>query len=169
MSCSAKAVADIHRHTIGKRIETVPLAACSPIHAIDRPTALATLQKRTRQVIRHKQRILLSGVIDEALLAEILPSVSRIHGVRVGRQIVTFEGNGRLLALQKALKNASSVQLSVVIHQVDAPDKIIRRVNRTRRFNDLQLIDHDHEDYLGSGLKTVFEHSGAVFVSSKAA
>lgn len=133
-----KAVADIHRHTTNTVSELTPLADIHPIHAIDRPGAINTLRKRISSLQLDLAELTDHHSLTDDTLRELLPSVSGFHGVRQGHSIITFEGNGRLAALKEVLGYRSQLRIAVTIHEVDAPGKIARRVQRLRRLNGLR-------------------------------
>jgi hypothetical protein len=133
-----KAVADIHRHCLQTVDELVPLQRIQPIHAIDRPGAIATLAKRIATLRHNLADLGPEPSLNDATLRALLPSVSGFHGVRRGSSVITFEGNGRLAALKEVLGQRSKVAIAVTIHEVDEPGKIARRVQRVRRLNALR-------------------------------
>lgn len=137
-SLLAKAVADIHRHTLDVRTQLVEIRQCTPIHTIDRPGAEATVRQRAQAVAAEATAITAAGTLDRTTLQRLIPSVSGFHGVRWGHRVVTFEGNGRLAALKMALGDDSAVRIAIAIHVVDEPAKVHRRIGRVRRLNHLR-------------------------------
>ena len=133
----AKTVIDIHRHKTGSSMCYVPLSSLTSIHAIDRENARRSLQKRIVQLRQHKADCLQRGDLSKEYMLSLLPSVSGIKVVQVGNDWVAFEGNGRMEAFKAVFRNGDAIRLQVEVYQVDAPQKIARRVRRVQRHNQL--------------------------------
>jgi hypothetical protein len=133
----AKAIVDIHRHTIRRSLQNLKLSEIVPMHAIDRENALESLSKRTQLLKQHRVDILRRRSLSKADLLDYLPSVSGIKVVALENYYVSFEGNGRLEAFKRAFLPEDKLSLEVEVFEVDEIAKIQRRVNRVRRRNRL--------------------------------
>ena len=134
----SKAVLDIHRKKVSKQHQYIELAKLKPIHAIDRGHALQQLQQRSEQLQQHRDAFIHQQYLSRDFLMQYLPSISGFKAVKVGADFVTFEGNGRLLALQQAFHDCSPpLYVQVQLYQVRQSKKIQRRVSRVRRYNQL--------------------------------
>jgi len=143
----SKAIVDVHRHRTSKTIVAVPLFALHPIHAIDRESAIATTEQRARVLRERADQLRAAGTLTCEVLAEHLPSISKIKvvpvtlGEREPEGYLAFEGNGRIAAMQAAFTPDDALLVEVERYDVDEPDKILRRLNRVRRMNDLPTLE----------------------------
>ena len=133
----AKVVMDIHRKRTGKRMTRVPLAQLSPIHRIDRDSALRTMHERADALRTHRDALLAKKLLDSEALQAIIPSVSQIKVVQHGDRWLAFEGNGRLYAMREVFADQDGMQVEVKEYVFDNPRSIQRRLRRVRRLNRL--------------------------------
>ncbi len=134
----AKVVLDIHRKKIGTKFIIVPLHKIYPIHVIDRPNALESLQKRINMLRTHKLDLLEKKVLTREILAKYLPSVSWIKSVADGSgNYISFEGNGRLFALKEVFSEDDQIQLEIEEYSFKSYKKIWRRMHRVRKLNNI--------------------------------
>ena len=144
----AKAIADIR--SLHDRVEHrfVPLASLRAIHPIDRDTAIAKSEQRA-QAAREAIAILEANSmrLSEELVAaeDALAPFRSVTGFQVIERadgsFVTFEGNGRRDALQRAFSEAQPVQIEVRVFRFDDAgtlETIRRRVERVRRWKGIQ-------------------------------
>jgi hypothetical protein len=139
----AKVVLDIHRKRTHSEFVHVPLHAILPIHPIDRGEAKDTKDKRVLAVEANQGSIPLSGRIGREWLETHLPSVSAIKVVRLADGLyVSYEGNGRLGALQQVFAPRTDLLVEVELYHFRPRHlpTIARRINRVRRWNGLGAI-----------------------------
>jgi len=135
----AKTILDIHRKKSGKETVMVPLFALHPVHAIDRPSAEAATAKRAAVLREHRPELLELGQLTQVELARFLPSVSWIKVVcEAEERYISFEGNGRIAALQAVFCQNDKMQIEVEEYVFARPAKIVRRLRRVQRMNGLQ-------------------------------
>ena len=134
----AKVILDIHRKRVRKEFVFVPLCHLKPIHALDRPNAIRATKARAEILVRQRDRLRAGGRLSCNDLAEILPSVSWIKTVRENdRSYLTYEGNGRLAALSEVFGPHAGLEVEVELYHFRNSRKIVRRLNRLRRLNNL--------------------------------
>lgn len=134
----AKAVLDIHRKRLRKEAVQVPIYAIHPIHRLDRENSMQAVQKRAAALREARERILEAGVLTQEILNEVIPSISAIKVVEESSgSYLAYEGNGRLAALKDVFTEADGIQVAVELYVFRNPKKIVRRLNRVRRMNDL--------------------------------
>ena len=132
----AKAVADIHRYTDKTEMKFVSLSSITPIHCIDRESAIEKVNKRALILAEHKDELLQLGKLDKASLLKYLPSVSGIKVIKEKEgTYISFEGNGREAAFKQVFNEDDAIQLEVEEYLLTDYDKILRRVDRVRRRN----------------------------------
>ena len=132
----AKAVTDIHRYTDKTYMLYVPLTAITPIHCIDRESAIDKVNKRAAILAEHKQALLQIGKLDKESLLQYLPSVSGIKVIKEKEgSYISFEGNGRVAAFKQVFDENDAIELEVEEYQLTDYEKILRRVDRVRRRN----------------------------------
>ncbi len=116
----------------------VPLFALKQIHAIDRENAIKATRKRVLALEEAKAVLLQKQDITREILAEYLPSVSWIKVVKeTNSSYISYEGNGRLAALQKVFSLSDEINVEVEEYFFKNPQKILRRVSGVRRLNGL--------------------------------
>ncbi|MCP4899516.1 MAG: hypothetical protein GY906_21325 [bacterium] len=134
----AKAILDIHRKRTHKEVVSVPLFALQQIHPLDRENAVEATQRRVEILRAHRNQILTQGSLTCEVLAQVLPSVSWIKVVKdESGNYLAFEGNGRIAAMQAVFTPEDHLLVEVEQYVFRDPRKIIRRLNRVRRLNDL--------------------------------
>jgi hypothetical protein len=132
----AKTVLDIHRKRTHSAFVMVPLFSLKQIHAIDRENAIKATEKRVQTLEEVKAVLLQKKEITREVLAEHLPSVSWIKVVKEpGNSYISYEGNGRLVALQKVFSPSDGMNVEVEEYYFKNPKKIWRRMSRVRRLN----------------------------------
>ena len=135
-----KIILDIHRKKTDAEMEFVPSNQILPIHPIDREEAIETLVKRAAVVTEHREEIVSRGRISREFLHQYLPSVSDIKVADLGDGLyVSFEGNGRLAAVQRGLGEDTALPIEVELYRFGARDRkqLRRRIDRVRRRNGL--------------------------------
>jgi hypothetical protein len=134
----AKVILDIHRTRTRKQRVIVPLYSLRRIHRLDRENAVEATRRRIEGLERHKSDLLESRALTCDTLAEVLPSVSWIKGVRKGTQeLLAFEGNGRIAAMHAVFRPEDGMQVEIEEYVFRNPAKVIRRLDRIRRMNGL--------------------------------
>lgn len=132
----AKAVADIHRHSLKQQLKKVPLWSITPIHTIDRTAALDKVQERVELLEKHKEDILKERTLSKQKLLTILPSISGIKVIQENREkYISFEGNGRLEAFKRVFTRQDNIMVEVELYRLKDKKKVLRRVNRVRQRN----------------------------------
>jgi len=134
----AKTVLDIHRKRTHSEFVMVPLFALKQIHAIDRENAVQATEKRVQKLEEAKNILLQNKEITREIITEYLPSVSGIKVVKeCDGSYISYEGNGRLVAMQKVFSPADGINVEVEEYHFKNPTKILRRMSRVRRLNGL--------------------------------
>ena len=134
----AKTVLDIHRKSTGKKLTAVALHSVRPIHRLDRENSLKTTRERTRTLSDHREELLAARTITCELLGRYMPSVSRMKVVQdQPGKYLAFEGNGRLAAMQAVFSATDNMSVEVEEYLFRGTKKIVRRLNRVRRMNEL--------------------------------
>ena len=133
----AKVVLDIHRKRTHKQAKMVSLFHLRRVHRLDRENALSSTKKRIEILRAHRERLLsASDGLTSEVIAEVLPSVSPIMVVAEDvESYITFEGNGRLAALQEVFGVEDSIRIEVEEYCFKNPQKIVRRLRRVQRLN----------------------------------
>jgi hypothetical protein len=113
----AKIIISIRQEACGRTFESVPLTDIRPLHPIDRQTAREKVLSRAAALESNKQSILESGIhVSNNVIEKYMPSVSPIQVVRYKDHFLSFEGNGRLQALQQVfLKDGITVDAEVFL------------------------------------------------------
>ncbi|MGL1933279.1 MAG: hypothetical protein OCC45_16215 [Desulfotalea sp.] len=134
----AKTVLDIHRKRTHSAFVVVPLFALKPIHAIDRENAIKATEGRVKILLEAKTVLLQKKDLTREILAEYLPSVSGIKVVKnTESYYISYEGNGRLVAMQKVFSPSDSINIEVEEYYFRDPVKILKRMLRVRILNGL--------------------------------
>lgn len=134
----AKAILDIHRERIGKERVIVPLFSLRRIHRLDRENAIEATGRRIESLRDHHHALVTAGVLTCETLADVLPSVSWIKGVRKSPdEVLAFEGNGRIAAMQAVFCPEDAMRVEIEEYVFRNPAAIIRRLDRVRRMNSL--------------------------------
>ena len=134
----AKAVLDIHRKRSHKSVVSVPLFAIKKVHRLDRENSMLATRQRVSTLEANKQELLEAREMTCELLAKYLPSISWMKVVEhEPGEYIAFEGNGRLAALQEAFSPEDGMRVEVEQYHFRNTSKIIRRLNRVRKLNDL--------------------------------
>ncbi|MCB0217494.1 MAG: hypothetical protein KDH92_12710 [Chloroflexi bacterium] len=134
----SKVVLDIHRKRIDKVIVRVPLFALRQIHRLDRENSQLATQQRVEALEAHRHTLLALGGLSLDTLARYLPSVSQIKVVEAAPDTwLAFEGNGRIAALQTVFTPQDGLWVEVEQYRFRNTRKIVRRLDRVRRMNDL--------------------------------
>lgn len=132
----AKLVLDIHRKRSRTTEQMVDLQHLEPVHALDRPEVMAKVEERCRALRAVEEDLRRRRQLRREDLMQVLPSVSGFKAVATedGR-FITFEGNGRLAALQEVFGPHLGMQVEVEIYHFHKPHKILRRARRVQRRN----------------------------------
>lgn len=136
----AKTVADIHRKRTHKEIVSVPLYSLRQVHELDRDNTQDAIAKRAELLLPHRDAILQAGGLTQETLNEYLPSVSAIKVVQESNdRYIAYEGNGRLAAMQRVFSRDDGIAVEVEQYHFRNTTKIVRRLNRVRRMNGLDI------------------------------
>ena len=132
----AKLVLDIHRKRSHTTAQMVALHGLEPVHALDRPEVLAKVEERCAALRRVEEDWRRRRQLRRDDLMQVLPSVSGFKALATddGRYI-TFEGNGRLAALQRVFTPADGLEVEVEVYHIAEHRKILRRARRVQRRN----------------------------------
>jgi hypothetical protein len=134
----AKTVLSIHRKRTHSEILLVPLFSLKQIHAIDRENAIKATEERVKQLQKVKNSLLEKKDLTQEVLADYLPSVSGIKVVKnKENSYISYEGNGRLVAMQKVFSPADGINVEVEEYHFKNPEKILKRMTRIRKLNGL--------------------------------
>ncbi len=131
-----KVVIDIHNKKVKSEFVLVPLYELKQIHAIDRDNAIKSTEERVKTLQQHRIELVNKKKVTREVLAEYMPSISWIKVVKVNRKsYIAFEGNGRLVAMQKVFSPDDEILVEIEQYTVQQPKKILRRMNRVRKLN----------------------------------
>jgi len=132
----AKVILTIHQKRTHSDLVMVPLFSILPIHAIDRDNAIQDTQKRVEILAGSKQEIISIKQLNKEVLDQYLPSISGFKVVknRVG-EYISYEGNGRLSALQTVFNAEDDIWLEVEEYYFKQPQKIILSMEKVRELN----------------------------------
>ncbi len=135
----AQTVLRIHRKRTHSKIVLVPLFSLKQIHAIDRENAMTATENRVKELLKVKDILLKKKNLSVEILAEYLPSVSGIKVVKQSEQsYIAYEGNGRLVALQKVFSKDDDIHVEVEEYYFKNPQKIINKMTQVRKLNGLE-------------------------------
>jgi hypothetical protein len=135
----AKTILDIHRKRTHSDFVIVQLFSLTQVHAIDHENAIKATQDRVNVLQENKIFLLGKKTLTRDVLSEVLPSISAIKVVRQSdNNYIAFEGNGRIAALQEVFSPSDCLTVEVEKYHFKNPDKILRRMDRVRRLNNLQ-------------------------------
>merc|ERR1711964_321257 len=132
----------IHNHKAGETKILIPLSDLRPIHPIDRSTAISQCEERAQAArealpwIRENNMTITEELIANEPSLECFKSVTGLQVVALRNgTFVTFEGNGRREALQRAFPRSSEIMVEVRLFYFDkdANDKVVSRVQRVRK------------------------------------
>jgi hypothetical protein len=140
----AKVVLDIHRKRAYSEFVLAPLRNILPLHPIDRGEALASMERRIKVLADTRHELSESKMIDRDFLNRHIPSVSAIKVVALDDGcFMSYEGNGRLGALQHVFGDKPDMKVEVELYHFHSKDreKILRRLDRVRRWNGLGAVD----------------------------
>ena len=143
----AKVILDIHRKRTHKEIVAAPLFSLFPIHPLDRENSMKATAERAEALEDARAELLAAGTLTRAILDQHIPSVSGIKAVEnvqtsseetsAEPSYLTFEGNGRLGAMQQVFGQNDQLLIEVELYRFRNPAKIARRLNRLRRAHGL--------------------------------
>ncbi len=134
----AKTVLSIHRKRAHSEILLVPLFSLKQIHAIDRENAIKATEERVKQLQKVKISLLEKKDLTQEVLADYLPSVSGIKVVKdTESSYISYEGNGRLVAMQKVFSPDDGINVEVEEYHFKNPEKILKLMARVRKLNGL--------------------------------
>lgn len=134
----AKTILDIHRTRTHSEFANVPLFALKQIHAIDHDNAIQATQARVKILKDNKDALIKQSTLTRDILSEFLPSISAIKVVKTPDDCyIAFEGNGRLAAMQEVFSSCDNVVIEVEEYYFKNTTKILRRINRVRKYNGL--------------------------------
>ncbi len=137
-----KVVLDIHRKRTHKTLVFVPLFSIFRVHQLDRESSMLATRRRVEILTAHKEELLAAGDMTCELLAKHLPSISWMKVVEhEPGAYIAFEGNGRLGAMQEVFSPQDGMRVEVEQYHFRNTRKIVRRLDRVRRLND--LLDED--------------------------
>ena len=138
----AKVILEIHRTRTHKLVTSVPLYSIKPIHKLNRKTALQTVEERSETLRQNRSALLLDRQITSERLADLMPSVSWIKVVQSApTEYLAFEGNGRLAAMKNVFDPSDEMMVEVENYHFKNTGKVLRKLARIRKMNN--LIDDD--------------------------
>lgn len=109
----AKIVLKIKQEAQNREFRKVDLNSVKLIHPIKRESAIEKLNERIDSVNKNKEKISANKFITNKALIEIMPSVSPVQVIPYKGDFLAFEGNGRVLALQKVFKENILIEVEV--------------------------------------------------------
>lgn len=133
-----KTIVDIHRKKTHSSLILVPLFDLYPVHAIDRENAIKDTEARVVIVEESKEILLQEKNLTKEILNNYLPSVSGVKVVRSSaNSFISYEGNGRLVALQKVFKPSDDMHIEVEEYSFKNSAKILKDLEIIRQLNGL--------------------------------
>lgn len=131
-----KVVIDIHKKKRTSEFVLIPLYSLKQLHAIDRDNAVQATEKRAAILRENREILLEKKKMTREILNKYLKSVSWIKVVKEYEDsYISFEGNGRLVAMLKVFKPEDEMMVEVEEYIVSNYPKILRRMNRVRKMN----------------------------------
>ena len=96
----------IHRHAKKKEMKYVALSSISPLHCIDRESAIKKVRERAAIIAEYRDELKKIRRLNKDTLLKYLPSVSGIKVIRESDDCyISFEGNGRVEAFKQVFHN----------------------------------------------------------------
>ncbi len=129
----AKIVIDIKRESQIHAFKAVSLDSLAPIHPINRETALDKVDLRAKAIIDHKEKIARGGHISNAIMEEIMPSVSPIQAIPFHSKHLVFEGNGRLAALQRVFNGSDNITIEIDEFLIPSDSRIFEDIQKLQK------------------------------------
>jgi hypothetical protein len=120
----------------------VPLSQLLLIHDITHPDAMDKLQERVNSLKKIKEVALSHGVLTDVELNKVLPSKNSIRGILSDdNEVVVFDGNGRLRALQLVFgvaAESSELQIEIELYKSDSTklQQLLKRLRSSRGLSD---------------------------------
>ncbi|MEC7986889.1 MAG: hypothetical protein VX278_17095 [Myxococcota bacterium] len=143
----AKVIAEIQSHHSSVENLFVDHRSLKAIHPIDRKTAddkcnqRADAARAALQVLKANNMRLSEDLIASNAQLEAFQSVTGIQVVEIPNGYVTFEGNGRREAIQRAYQDTESVFVEVRVYRFNDVKKqrdIVRQIERVRKWKKVQ-------------------------------
>lgn len=129
----SKLVMDIHRTRTCHEIIQVDLFAIYPVHPLNRPNSIRATEKRVAILKQVQQKFRQTKNISREILHTHLPSVSGVKVVRTTDQtFISFEGNGRLAALQTVFLPEDHLTIEVEEYIFKDSTSILNQMNNLR-------------------------------------
>ncbi|MES2436770.1 MAG: hypothetical protein V4519_02060 [Patescibacteria group bacterium] len=129
----AKIVLDITRKATLRTFTSVPIHSIILIHPINRKSALDKIDLRVKALSDIKDTMVLNDeTISNDQLIEIMPSVSPIQIIPYKDGYMSFEGNGRLMALQKIFSDTST-KLDVELFSLPSDSYIYKDIEKLQK------------------------------------
>ena len=112
--------------------EFVPIQSLKLIHPITRDAATEKLNDRVEALMRMPPEIL-NQPIREEVLNQYIPSKNSLRAIETDEgDFVVFDGNGRLVALQKSLPIGTTVEVEVFRSRSQLLQKTLRKLRTMR-------------------------------------
>lgn len=135
----SKVVMDIHRTRTHSQMITIDLFGVYPVHPINRPNALNDTKKRVAILENVQQELRKNQHLSQNILQKHIPSISGIKVVKQKDQTaISFEGNGRLAALQTVFSATDQLTLEVEEYVFTDPVAILKQMDRLRDLHNLR-------------------------------
>lgn len=132
----SKLVMRVHRKKVTCEQVFVPANEIEMIHCIDRESALKQVNIRANKLRLVKKEWLAAKQITNKMMIKTIPSVSGIKVIHIDGRYISFEGNGRLMAIQQAFSQ-DAIELMVEVYSFEHDATISRRISRVQSLNGL--------------------------------
>ncbi len=138
----AHIVLEIMTNPSNQEFVYAPLNDLHSIHPVDnRENTIEATKKRTAIVEKEKTRLLALKQINKETIAEILPSATYIRAVKNGENgYYTFEGNGRVAALQNVLSSSDGITIELDLFTPRKPRRVLRYIRKLRKLHGMKKV-----------------------------
>jgi hypothetical protein len=134
----SKLIMDIHRTRTCHKIIQADLFAIYPVHPLNRPNSIKATEKRVAILKQVQEEFRQTKNINRETLHTHLPSVSGVKVVRTtGQTFISFEGNGRIAALQTVFLPEDHLTIEVEEYIFKKPTSILKQMNTLRDMHHL--------------------------------
>ena len=117
--------------------KTIPLYAIDPIHPVDnRDNTVKATKEREKKLEKNKARIIKTGGMTKALMAELMPSLTYVRVVPTDDdRYYCFEGNGRIAALKAVFSKHDQLSVEVDVFLPKKSRRSIKKIEKLRKLH----------------------------------
>jgi hypothetical protein len=115
----------------------VDLSDLHPLHPTDnRENTVEAIAKRAAVIEERRDALLEKKRISKEMIAELMPSATYIRVIpRAKGGFVTFEGNGRVAALNAVFSSSDDIRIEVDVYHPKRQRKIERMVKKLHKMH----------------------------------